>query len=363
MKKFITSVTFIMILGLAIGFIFLPKSSFSYNENRYLKKMPEFSMNALFNGKYFEDLSSYVTDNFPFRLNFINLKTQVLKLMGTDKIEDVYYGKNGELYQEYSRDDSSDTIIKRINNFITNNEGINVDIIISPTAISIEKDNISKYNTNYDENITLDYYKDNLKGNFIDIRDVLEEHKDEYLFYKTDHHWTTMGAHYAYLEYASYKGFEEREFQFEKVNDKFYGTLYSKVLDNSLSYDEIYRIKVESNVLVSYLDTESESNSLYNSKWLEKKDKYSYFLDGNHSLIKIDNLDNSNGRRLLIVKDSYANSFVPFIVSDYDEIVIVDPRYYKKSISDLVSLYEINDVLFLYNILTIDDDFGIKSIK
>ena len=106
------------------------------------------------------------------------------------------------------------------------------------------------------------------------------------------------------------------------------------------------------------------SNSLYNEKYLNEKDKYSYFLNGNQPLITITNYSSSSSsQELLIIKDSYANSFIPFIVNHYRKIHVIDPRYYKNKISDYIKDNNIYNVLFLYNIGTLDDDLGILSIN
>ena len=139
--------------------------------------------------------------------------------------------------------------------------------------------------------------------------------------------------------------------------------MYSKVLDNSLSYDYIEIIEDDTKYNVYYEDDNITKDSLYNYEYLDKKDKYAFFLDNNHSLIKIENLDIISNDSLLIIKDSYANSFVPLIAPNYKYVYVIDPRYYHKSIIDYINNNDIDNVLLLYNVVTMDDDFGIVSIK
>ena len=135
------------------------------------------------------------------------------------------------------------------------------------------------------------------------------------------------------------------------------------MLDNSLEYDTIEKVNDNTNYYVYFDDTKSNSNSLYNYKYLDEKDKYSFFLDNNHSLISIENLDTQNEDSILIIKDSYANAFIPLIAPNYKYIYVIDPRYYNLSISDFINEKQIDKVLFIYNVLTIDDDLGIVSIE
>ena len=139
--------------------------------------------------------------------------------------------------------------------------------------------------------------------------------------------------------------------------------MYSKIIDNSLSYDTIWKIKDDSNYNVYYEDDNRETDSLYNDDYLEEKDKYSYFLNGNQSLVLIDNEDINDGNNILIIKDSYANCFIPFLVNHYDIVHVIDPRYYGENISEYIDKNDINRVLFLYNVMTIDDDGGIIGLE
>ena len=257
---------------------------------------------------------------------------------------------------------NNDMIINKINKFSENIDS-EVSFMLVPTSIYVNRDKISKYNNNFDENETIDYYKNNLKTNFIDLRDTFNLNKDEYLYYGTDHHWTTRGANLAYLEYCREVEIKCNNYSFSVVNDKFYGTLYSKVLDNSLQYDYIEKVSDNTKYSIYFDDENKYSNSLYNYDYLDKKDKYSFFLDNNHSLITIENLDSEKDNSILIIKDSYANAFVPLIAPEYKYIYVIDPRYYNLSISDYINDNDIENVLFIYNVLTIDDDFGIASIK
>ena len=362
MKKIISIIITIIVISVVLMFMFVPKKEFSYNENRYLEKFPEVSIDNIMSGKFMNKLDSYIADNFPFRESLLSLKSKLFRVLGVYKQSDVYYGKDNKLYQEYREPSNSDVVIKRVNR-LKDNIDSNVYFMLVPTSIYINKDKVSKYNLSYDEGKTIDYYKDNLNVNFIDVRDSFKKNREEYLFYGTDHHWTTRGAYLGYLEYCNSLGINPNKYEFEIVNKKFYGTLYSKVLDNSLEYDYIERIKDDTKYKVYFDDNSEESDTLYYDEYLDKKDKYSYFLDNNHSLIKIENLDSNNDNSVLIIKDSYANAFIPLIGPHYKNIHVIDPRYYTLSINDYIKENDIEEVVFVYNVLTLGDDLGIVGIK
>lgn len=362
MKRIISILISIIICFVGLIFLVVPKKEFSYNENRYLTKIPKLDIENIISGKFMTQLDDYIVDNFPFRENLLSFKSKLYRGLGVYKQNDVYYGSDNRLYQEYKEPSNSDIVIKRVNGFSKNVDS-DINFMLIPTSIYVNSDKISKYNNSFDEGKAIDYYKDKLDVNFIDVRAIFNKNKDDYLYYGTDHHWTVRGANLAYLEYCKVTKIECRQYGFSVVNDKFYGTLYSKVLDDSLEYDYIEKVNDDTNYYVYFDDDKNYSNSLYNYKYLAEKDKYSFFLNNNHSLISIENLDSKNEDSILIIKDSYANAFVPLIAPNYKYVYVIDPRYYNLSISDYVNKKHINKILFIYNVLTIDEDLGIVSIK
>lgn len=362
MKKIISITTTIIIVVLLILLIILPKKDFSSNENRVLEKFPSVSIENIFDGSFMIGFESFVEDHFPFREFFLNLKTNIFKLSGITKQSDVYFGKDGYLLQEFNEPSNMDKIIKIVNRFKENNENINMSFLLAPTSIYINKSKLPS-NVTYDEGKVIEYYKENLNVDFIDVKDKLLENNKEYLYYKTDHHWTTKGAYYAYLVYCEEKGLTPFEYEYELVSDDFYGTLYSKVIDNSLEKDSIHKVVDEGKYEVYYKTKDETKESMYEDSYLKEKDKYSYFLDNNHALITIANKSIKNNNEILIIKDSYANCFIPLISKHYKKIHVIDPRFYKISISEYIKENKIKDVLFLYNVLTLDSDTGIVSVK
>ena len=366
LNKYISITISLIIITFSIWFILIDKKDFSDNEFRYLEKWPTLTFDSLFEGEYIKSLESYFTDHFPLRDNFVELKTKVYYDLGQRLINNVYIADDNFLINKFDKPQNSDKIIDILNKFQLNNKDINIEMIISPTSTSIYSNLLPNNNINYSEKDAIDYYYDKLNINTIDIYSILLEQKENYqLFYKTDHHWTTYGAYFAYKKYCEVNNIEcysIEDFNVELVSNEFLGTTYSKIFWNKDSKDEIYAFNLEnSNFTVEYLT--KTTNSLYNNDYLSKKDKYSYFLDNNQPLIKITNNNIKNNSEILIIKDSYANSFIPLLANNYKKIHVIDPRYYNLSISDYIKENNINNVLLLYNINNIDNDLGILNIK
>lgn len=360
MKKIIDITIQIIILFLLILTIILPKEEFSANENRYLQKFPIISIESISSGKFMAQMSDYIADHFPFRETFLSFKTNLFKMFGIKRQNGIYYADDNYLIEEYEKPENNEKITRIINRFINTNSNVKYDFMLVPTSAYIYQNKLSNYNLNYDEKKTMEYFRQNINSNYIDVSTILLNNNDKYIYYRTDHHWTTRGAYYAYYEYCKNNGIIPNNYLFNEVSQNFYGTLYSKVLDNTIMPDIIEKI-VDNNVYaVNYPN--SDLYSMYNDKYLTEKDKYSYFLNANQSLITIVN-QSIFDKEILIIKDSYANSFIPLLAAHYSKIHVIDPRYYKNKISDYIKDNNINHVLFLYNVGTIDDDLGILSIN
>ena len=183
------------------------------------------------------------------------------------------------------------------------------------------------------------------------------------MFYKTDHHWTTYGAYFAYENYCKALNlvpYKMDEYNIKVVSDSFYGTVFSKVNDMSVKPDEIVCFEKDRNLNIMYQG--GMSDSLYNESYLEQKDKYSFFLNNINDKIIIENKDINNSKVLLVAKDSYANCFIPFLTDYYEKIIVLDTRYYMYGVSGLIEKENVTDILLLFNMNTIDTDAAINGI-
>ena len=201
----------------------------------------------------------------------------------------------------------------------------------------------------------LDDYAKRLNSNisFVDTYTTLLEHNKEDLFYRTDHHWTTLGAFYSYQRLGDFMNFTPKDsddYDIELVSNSFNGALASKSGYDTKQKDKVrvYIPKDENDkVVVNYEEEQKKTATLYESDKLDEKDKYQVFLGGNHPIVKIDT-SSTSGKTLLIFKDSYANSFTPFLLKDYKTITIVDYRYFSGNLQSIVESNNITDVLVLY---------------
>ncbi len=357
--------TAVLATALTVCFFVLPKMSFSENENRYLQTFPQISINNVKSGDFSKELGDYISDRFPFRDFFLNANSVFeTKALGKSEINGVYVCIDGYYIEKYEKPESTDEIIDIINNF---DEKTEADIYMSlvPTAYAIYEDKLPSFAPKGGQLETMEQIYEATNAKDIDVSGVLSENKDKKLYYRLDHHWTTEGAYIAYREIISRMGFEpgERaEFEPKTVTEDFKGTIYSKINLPNIDGESIEVWDSGDKLKVSYEDTNEISHSLYNFDYADKKDKYSLFLNNIHTLIEITNENAESDRSLAVIKDSYANCLIPFLTRHFKSIYVFDTRYYKGSVSEFINEKGISDVLFLYNMNTIDNDLGIRAV-
>lgn len=359
------------LFGMPVSYILMPDREFSESENRVLAKKPKFSFEEVSSGRFTSNFEKYVSDQIALRDLWINIKSSAEKLIGKKDNNGVYLGSDGYLLQMFSKPNMSiiDGNIAEINTFAEENPDIKTYFMLVPNSVKVLESKLPEYASPENQ---LDYIENigkaiNKNIDFIDSYDVLASKKDEYIYYKTDHHWTTLGAYYAYEKLGSEMGFAphgQDYYDIKKVTDSFYGTLYSKSGFRNVDSDsiELYTPKENEDVKLRYYDNNKSEDSIYKMDNLNKKDKYTVFLDGNHSLIKI-STSSKSGKKLVIIKDSYANSLVPFLTAHYSEIYMIDLRFYYEDISEFMKTNKIDDTLILYNANTFFEDESIQKIS
>lgn len=370
MKEIINKIIFVLLSSLiligALCFIIKKPVSFSENENRYLSTFPNITLSKLAEGKLTSDIENYINDQFPFRDNLVGVKTQIEVLFGKTKINDIYISKDDYLIPVFNKKNSFDKIIKTLNDF-NSKVKIPVDLMIAPNAIEIYSEKLPITNEMNDGIKEIENIYQIYSGNSINIHEHFKRIKDEVdLYYRTDHHWTTHGAFYAYNEYLKANNKPIKSLQDYNVilaSEEFYGTSYSKANYYSIKPDDLYLYEDNRDYYVNYVIEDVYADSLYNKEYLNKKDKYSVFLDNNHALIEIDNLENFSSENLLLIKNSYGNSFAPFVAADYDKLSIIDLRYYKEEVSQYIIDNNITKVLILYDINGIYTDASIYRLR
>lgn len=344
--------------------IVVPDREFSEDENRYLKQNPEISVKGILEGDYQEEIKEYFADQVIFRDDFMRLYAMAQKGMGKSEYNNIYLCDDNWLIEVYNEPVKTEWITEKFAE-VTEYTDANCMLMLAPTAISIYDEVLPSGVSGTDKQAEVrDYIYANAGMDTIDVWSALEENKDEVqLYYKTDHHWTTDAAYIAYEAFCEHQGFTpvaKEEFEKVDVSTEFYGTIYSKALTAFQPADTITAYKQDmTGITVTYAAGEG---SLYSDEYLEKKDKYAYFLNGNQAMITIENSNVDNDKILLVVKDSYANCFVPFLVNHYEKIVVLDTRYYRMGVSTTAEDIEATDILFLFNLNTLDTDTAIAGI-
>lgn len=351
--------------------VIVPDREKSVQENRMLVTKPKFRLSSLISGDYDEKFEAYMDDQFVGRDMWRKLKVTVDRIGGSRLENGVYIGTNGQLLEQIEVADENHLAanIKAIKSFSESQSKIPVRMMLVPDAANVLNHSLPALAKPEDQTQMFSMVRKDLGDSveWIDVSTELNKHKTEKIYYKTDHHWTTLGAFYAFQAAAPSLGIEgdlSGKYVSYAVSDSFNGMLASKSgvnLGEKEQIDIYVPTEEDTDLIVDYVDEGKRSTSLYDSSKLKEKDQYTVFLGGNSSLLDIRTVSTST-KRLLLVKDSFANSFIPFLTPYYREIVVVDPRYYSGTINDLMDSYRISEVLFLYSGNTFFKDNNISGV-
>ncbi|RGG27603.1 hypothetical protein DWY35_11110 [Ruminococcus sp. AF25-13] len=368
----LVGIIFILILFLFLIInIIVPNKEKSVQENRMLATKPKFRLSSLISGDYDEKFEAYMDDQFVGRDMWRKLKVTVDRICGSRLENGVYIGRNGQLLEQIEVADENHLAanIKAIKSFSESQKKIPVRMMLVPDAANVLNHSLPALAKPEDQTQMFSMVRKDLGDSveWIDVSTELNKHKTEKIYYKTDHHWTTLGAFYAFQAAAPSLGIEgdlSGKYVSHAVSDSFNGMLASKSgvnLGEKEQIDIYVPTEEDTDLIIDYVDEGKRSTSLYDSSKLKEKDQYTVFLGGNSSLLDIRTVSTST-KRLLLVKDSFANSFIPFLTPYYREIVVVDPRYYSGTINDLMDSYRISEVLFLYSGNTFFKDNNISGV-
>ena len=375
MKKISAAVTLLLLGGLLLGLtivdFFTKDRLYSEYENRMLTQKPVFTLEALFSGSFTKDYESYITDQFAGRDNWIFIKTMTDVALGKKEVNGVYLAKDGSLIQKHAPEDIKEetvekklVLLKELFDWQEGRGGTGSFYVMTvPTADNVLTEKLPDYAPVYSQAEFIRRVKETVGAeHVIDVQDTLKAHKDETIYYGTDHHWTTLGAYYGYLEWAEAMGVEPVAYEVKTVSANFFGTMYSKA-----------RVPVEPDTIEAYVPTtgmqvyydlsEEGRDTLYEAKYLDSKNQYGYFLDDNHAFIQIETgaaAKEAQGKTLFILKDSYANCFVPFLTEHYETIYVMDLRYYRGKLFPFMEEYDTEgdmDILVLYNVIHFIEEF------
>ncbi len=357
----------------------LPENAFSENENRYLEKMPKFNFDTVTDKTFMTKFENYFSDRIVMREQWISLMNDFDRLLGKKEIKGIFT-EDGRMMQSWRTSDYSvDSVNKNLaamEKFAEKYPKMKMYFMLAPNAQEIYSDTLPANCGAADQKLFIKNCYDSLPSiTGIDVYSGLLAAKNEYIYYRTDHHWTSYGAYIGYKSAASamkFTAYSEDKFSIEHASNEFRGTLYSKTLDNGITPDtiDIYTLannepQVKVSVYKSGAEPDSTYSSLYFREFLDVKDKYSTFLGQNVPRIDIDSeipQENDKGS-LLIIKDSYAHSLIPFLTKNYSHITVLDLRYINSDLSNIgVSLKDYENVLFMYNVITFSQDTNVKKL-
>ena len=318
-----------------------PKRTFSEQENRSLAQRPGFSIQSILSGEYGSAYESYLSDQFFLRDQWLKLEAASERFFGKKDVNGVYFARDHYLIERHRREEIEaerlEKNIQAVARFLSEYPG---NFLAVPSASYILKDKLPAFGqeSEFSQEDALNrieevFQEKGMADCFYRADSVLSLHKGEEIYYHTDHHWTTLGAYYSYVFWAQRRGLipvSYTEERIKTVSRNFYGTVFSKVGIGGKA-DEIQIYMPEGNFSVDYNLGQRITDSFYEWSYLKKKDQYALFFDGNQPIVRITS-ENKNGKRLLVIKDSYDHCFIPFLEGDYEEIIMVDLRYYHGSI-------------------------------
>ena len=336
---------FLALLG--ILHLVLPDRTFSPVENRNLRQVPAFTWRALREGSYTAALETYLEDQFPLRDGWMGLKTRWEWLLGKREFHDVFLC-GGALIGRVGEGDRWEQNLGFVDRLAEKTD-IPVYLGLIPTAAEVWKDRLPHGADSADQSALLKEAR-GTGAVWADIARALAAHSEEPVFYRTDHHWTSLGAYYGYTALLEAMGETPLPLgKAETVSDDFYGTLYSSSGVHWVAPDTIERYVREDAVTVEDVYGGGK-HGLYVDSFLEEKDQYASFLGGNQPLYIVRNSAASSDKKLLLVRDSYSDSLAPFLCRHFAEIHLLDLRYNKTSVAQYAADMGADGIAVLYSV-------------
>ena len=347
-NKIITSFFCLLLAVSALAGLIMPDRYYSEREKRTLTQKPQFTIADFISGKFSDELENYLTDQVPFRDDWVTLKTYMELAVGKRESGGVYIGKDKYLmdkFTSYSKKQlaANAAALANLQKELAE-EGISMNTILVPAAAQVLTDKLPAYAPTADYAAILQVLTD-AGVDTVDVFSALAAHNGESIYYRTDHHWTSLGAYYAY---CAWRGIEPNadDWTQEILCTNFRGTTWNKVPLPTVPAEEItawYRHEYRA---VSYNGGEYETNSIYERKYLSGSDQYAVFLNSNQAQTVIQGSGKSG--KLLLIKDSYGNTFSQFPVEDYAEVHVLDLRFFKGDVTEYAKENGITNALVLY---------------
>lgn len=375
--RFAPAVLFIaFVFGLAIWFVVNPKADYSSSEKRYLQQFPETSVDTVLSGEFSEKFETYFADHFPQRNMWVGLNSYYNLGIGLNGRNGVYNSADGYLINvPVDKENYVRKNIRVLAEFKEKIGDVPMTVMLAPSTGYIATDKLPLIHDSYNDDT---YFAETAKTlgesgvNFVDLRETFKQKYAEgvQLYYRTDHHWTTDGAYEGYVKLCEKLGVQpaDKDSFAKTAYGGFYGTTYSTsgywltkpdsitVYDNQENTDKNITVKISED------GKDNHYGSMFFYNHIDEDDKYPVFLDGNHALTEIQNKNAKNGT-IVVIKDSFSHSLAPFLAENYSKVVLVDLRYYKQSVSDLIKKENPEQVVALYGIDNLATDTDIVWLQ
>lgn len=349
--------------------IFSPIEDFSEAENRYLQKFPDFSIQTLLDGDYMDDVNTWLNDHFVGRSMWVSGQTLIEYGLGKREVNSVYLTKKALTGNVAKPDDQfTSQNIKGILDFQQRTQ-VPAYVMIIPSSTEIQPQNLPRFAESWGEKQYIDEVYSDISSSVevIDMYSTFEQHSSEKIYFNTDHHWTSYGAALAYGRLAEALDITPRapeDFSITTVSEDFLGTFHSKTGFPLVEKEQmqLYTSGKDTSYEV-YDGTETKTyDSIYFDEYLDKKDKYSYFMGAVQPVVTI-KTEADNGRKLLMFKDSYSHCLVPMMLSEYSEITLVDLRYVNPTnLADIVDAKGFDQMLFIYSVDVFSHQVGTAKL-
>lgn len=375
--RFAPAVLFVaFIFAMAIWFVVNPKADYSSSEKRYLQQFPETSVDTVLSGEFGEKFETYFADHFPQRNMWVGLNSYYNLGIGLNGRNGVYNSADGYLINvPVDKENYVRKNIRVLAEFKEKIGDVPMTVMLAPSTGYIATDKLPLIHDSYNDDT---YFAETAKTlgesgvNFVDLRETFKQKYAEgvQLYYRTDHHWTTDGAYEGYVKLCEKLGVQpaDKDSFAKTAYGGFYGTTYSTsgywltkpdsitVYDNQENTDKNITVKISED------GKDSHYGSMFFYNHIDEDDKYPVFLDGNHALTEIQNKNAKNGT-IVVIKDSFSHSLAPFLAENYSKVVLVDLRYYKQSVSDLIKKENPEQVVALYGIDNLATDTDIVWLQ
>jgi len=359
-NKIITSFFCLLLAVSALIGLLMPDRYYSEREKRTLTQKPKFTVANFISGEFSDELEKYLTDQVPLRDGWVTMKTYMELAIGKRESVGVYICKDKYLMDKFTSYSKKQLVANAAALVDLQEklaaEGISMNTILVPMAAQVLTDKLPAYAPVADYAAILQVLTD-AGVDTTDVLSALVAHSSENIYYRTDHHWTSLGAYYAY---CAWRGIEPNvdEWTQEVLCDDFYGTTWNKVPLPTVPAEEITAWYKHINRSVSYNNGQYETDSIYERKYLSGSDQYAVFLNSNQAQTVIEGSGKSG--KLLLIKDSYGNTFSQFPVEDYAEIHVLDLRFFKGDVVEYARENGITDALVLYGVQNFVKDTNLR---